>query len=316
MHKDLFPWKLAESEWPVVMSNGGGVNSMAMLVWMEQQGFRPKRILMADTGAEKPETWEYVLGPMADFLSRFGFPSIKVVRYQPQDYKNFPPYRTLEENCLTNGTLPSLAFGFKSCSQKWKIAPQDKELKEWGLAEKAWREGGKVMKLIGYDASPEDWRRRNHLGAQDDPLFGYRYPLQEAGWDREECKRQILSLGYPVPPKSSCFMCPAMKPSEIDELSPDLLRRIVRLEARAKPRLTDIEGLWRNGCKGTRGGVKKPGRISDYIRERGLLSENEVDAIEQNAFPDIVRYQEAHALGSDALSQLNDYRMGTSCPVG
>ena len=59
-----------------------------------------------------------------------------------------------------------------------------------------------------------------------------------------------------------------MKPQEIDELPMHLLPRIVIMEARAKPRLTDIDGLWRKGCKGTRGSVARPGSITEYIRQR------------------------------------------------
>src|SRR5262245_8737979 len=85
-----------------------------------------------------------------------------------RDFKNWPPYHTLEENYLTNGTLPSFAFGFKSCSLKWKAAPQDNFVKNWQQAIACWRDGQRVVKAIGFDAGPADLRRRNHAGNDND----------------------------------------------------------------------------------------------------------------------------------------------------
>src|SRR5688572_29721776 len=107
---------------PLVVSYGAGVDSTAMLVAFVRRGIRPDYILFADPGGEKPETLAFL--PLMDaYLHAAGFPPITTVRYEPRDFKHWPPYHTLEENCLTNGTLPSLAFGFRSCSQKWKIVP-------------------------------------------------------------------------------------------------------------------------------------------------------------------------------------------------
>src|SRR3546814_18225885 len=86
----------------------------------------------------------------------------EIVRYAPKRFKHWPPYFSLLENCLTNATLPSISFGRHSCSQKWKIQPQDKWVESWDLAKQAWARGDKVIKLIGYDASPADSRRYAH----------------------------------------------------------------------------------------------------------------------------------------------------------
>ncbi|WP_297083558.1 hypothetical protein [uncultured Demequina sp.] len=39
------------------------------------------------------------------------------------------------------------------------------------------------------------------------------------------------------------------------------------------------KGLWNQGVKGTRGATPKPGSMSEYIRQRGLLPASEVDRI-------------------------------------
>jgi hypothetical protein len=257
---------------PVTWAYGLGVDSTDAINEEIRRGERPDLILFADVRSEKPETYAYLPVQQAH-LAKHKFPPVIVVAYQPTDFKHWPPYYSLEENLLTNSTLPSLAFGFKSCSQKWKIGPQDKYCQAWQPAMDWWSLGGKVLKKIGYDAGPQDIRRRNHLGTDGDPLYEFSYPLQEWGWAREQCKEEIRRGGQPVPPKSACYFCPASQPEEIDLLAPFLLRRIVAIETRAQPRLEGVEGLWRTSTK------KRPGRMTDYIRAKGLLPADEVDRL-------------------------------------
>jgi hypothetical protein len=149
----------------LVVAYGMGVDSTAMLIGLAERGIRPAAILFADTGGEKPAT--YAFRPVFDaWLAAHNMPPITVVKNVVKDFKHYPPYHTLEENCLTNGTLPSVAFGFQmhSCSLKWKAAPQHKWLKAFPPAVAAWGRGEKVVRAIGFDASPGDKRRRNHAG--------------------------------------------------------------------------------------------------------------------------------------------------------
>src|SRR5437763_4716057 len=104
---------------PLVVAYGLGVDSTAMLVEFALRGIRPDLVLFADTGGEKPETYQY-LGVARDFLERVGFPDVVVVRYRPVR----AAYSTLEGQCLHTGTLPSLAYGGRSCAAKYKVQPQ------------------------------------------------------------------------------------------------------------------------------------------------------------------------------------------------
>jgi hypothetical protein len=153
------------------------------------------------------------------------------------------------------------------------------------------------LRAIGFDNSPGDRRRANHAGRIDDRFYDFWYPLQEWGWDRERCREEIRQAGLPVPPKSSCFFCSAMMPAEVRELPRDKLRRIVLLEARAEPRLRSIQGLWGNGCKGTRGGEKRPGRMTDFILDEGLLTAEEVRHLRGRVPLQLVENQYRHAEG-------------------
>ena len=67
--------------------------------------------------------------------------------------------------------------------------------------------------------------------------------------DRAACERTIRGAGLPVPPKSSCFFCPASKKAEIlwlRERHPRLLDRALTIEANARPNLTSVRGLGRS----------------------------------------------------------------------
>lgn len=229
-----------EPQSPLVVAYGAGVNSTAMLVEFARRDIVPDLILFADTGGEKPETYDY-LNVVRPFLQSVAFPEVVTVRYRPVR----AAYSTLEGQCLHTGTLPSLAYGGKSCSVKYKRQPQDRFVSRWPPALQCWRRGGRVVKAIGYDAGPSDCRRHHHEG---DERYRNWYPLAEWGMDRHDCERVIREAGLPVPMKSACFFCPASKKHEIlwlREHHPDLLERSLAIERTALPKLTSVKGLGR-----------------------------------------------------------------------
>lgn len=226
---------------PTIASYGGGVNSTAMLVGLVRRGERPDAILFADTGGEKPHTYRF-LDLFSQWLQESGFPPITVVS------ASFKRYSTLEENCLANATLPSIAFGFKTCSHKWKKEPQEKWANSWPVATEAWAAGGKVTKLLGFDADEPQ-----RAGIPEDAKYVYRYPLIEWEWGRDECVTAIQDAGLPDPGKSACFFCPSSKRSEIRALRkhyPELFDRAVAMEANAAANLGNVKGLGRDWAWG------------------------------------------------------------------
>lgn len=220
---------------PIVVAYGGGVNSTAMLVEFHRRGIQPDLILFADTGGERPETYAAVQ-KVSDWCKAHGMPEILTVQktYQGQ-------FEGLEKNCLRMKMLPSIAYGHKSCSQKYKVDPQNKFVNNWEPAQKAWDAGHKIIKAIGYDASEE---RRAKI--PEDEKYAYWYPLIEWGIFREDCVEICSAEGLPTA-KSSCFFCPSMKRREIIELAkmhPDLARRAIEMENNAQ--LTTVKGLGRD----------------------------------------------------------------------
>lgn len=103
------------------------------------------------------------------------------------------------------------------------------------------------MKCIGFDAT-EDHRvggggtYADAKGLKICPMPGLpayadrytiRYPLREWGLTRQDCGRIISAAGLPIPPKSACFFCPAMRLIEIERLKvldPELYALAVEME--------------------------------------------------------------------------------------
>lgn len=227
-----------------IVSFGGGSNSTAMIIGMYQKGIPIDMILFADTGAERPETYKFI-EKFNGWLTERNLPQITIVRHCDKDGNVLG----LEKDCLNARNLPSIAYGFKTCSQKHKIAPQDKFCNNYKQCKDIWAKGEKVVKYIGYDAGEE--RRKINAYAYDiqDKKYKRIYPLIDWEWYREDCVKAIQEEGLPLPGKSSCFFCPSMKKQEIKQLRkehPDLFARAIALEENAKDNLIKVKGLGRN----------------------------------------------------------------------
>jgi len=222
---------------------GAGVDSTAMLVALMLADLRPDVVTFANLNAERQETLDH-LDRMNDVVVEWGWESIIVCRKETLPGTG---YSDLYGNCMANETLPSLAFGLKSCSIKWKQQPQEQLIKGVKSGPNAcdphpiWieaqRRGERIVKLIGYDCSRADMRRsRNLPGADAD--FDFSYPLQILGWDRAVCVDVITEVlgAHMVPIKSACFFCPASKIWELYWLAahhPDQFERALVLERNA-----------------------------------------------------------------------------------
>lgn len=275
-----------------ILNYGAGVDSTAMIVGMIARGWSaPDLIIFSDTGSEKPETLAY-LDVMDEYLQANGWPKITRVKYVPTR----APYDTLHDKCFNNETLPSLAFGGHSCSLSFKVDVIDRYLN--GVTRgpnkcDAWlpkesqigksytvEEGGKkktryedtpvkATKYLGYDAGAADIRRANK-GRREDHQFRYEYPLQDWGWERQECVRQIAAAGLPVPIKSACWMCPASKPWELYWLAarhPELFLKAICMEDTARD---GKHGL------GTTKGLGRTWSWRTWAETEGVLAGNEI----------------------------------------
>ena len=205
---------------------GGGLNSTAMIVECRNRGLTPDWILFADTGSELPGTLEHVQRMREWCLCWPGAPAFEIVRWERVRgaVKGFEP---LHEQCLRTGELPSKAYGFAGCTTKWKIQPMDRWREDHGFQKGAF--------AVGYDAGEA---RRIKTACERGDVAGFTawYPLVAWGIDRAGCKAICDAEGIEVG-KSSCFMCPNMRPSEWAALRaehPKFYDTAIRIERNAK----------------------------------------------------------------------------------
>lgn len=197
------PWRC-----PWGVNYGGGVNSTALLVAAERAGLRPDWVLFADTGSERPETYANV-ERVSRWCEKVGFP-FATVKWIRRD----GTFESIHENCLRTRYLPSKAYGLAGCTYKWKIQPMQRWRKEHGF------DGGIVS--IGYDAGESRRIEKAKALACADEDRGANeemwYPLVAWRMDRAACVALVREAGF-APVKSSCFLCPNMKPAEWVDLS-------------------------------------------------------------------------------------------------
>lgn len=215
-----------------IVAYGGGTDSTAMLIEFVDREIDVDLILFADTGAEKPHTYRYI-EMFSEWLVDNEMPKITIIKNKQKS-----KIAGLEALCLKNKTLPSIAYGFKSCSVQFKIEPVDKFLKDNFKYD--W-DNNNIIKIIGYDAD-------EHQRAKDSPNEHYKneFPLIDWNMGRDECIKTIQDAGLRLPGKSACFFCPSSKPTEIRQLAknyPDLIERALKMEKQAE--LTTIKGLGR-----------------------------------------------------------------------
>lgn len=209
---------------PYIVAYGGGTNSVAMLCGFREQGIVPSLIVFADTGGELPHIYEHIKLMSCKTQEWWGIDIETVTaKFQGQP-------ESLEASCLRKRVLPSLAYGVKACSLKHKVDPQNKRLKQWMKANSI----KQVIRCIGYDAGEGHRKVDSEFKQLSKNLSGQNwYPLIEWQWRRQDCIEAINRHGLPLPGKSSCFFCPAMKFGEIIRLKkehPKYFARAIELE--------------------------------------------------------------------------------------
>ncbi len=134
-----------------IVGYGGGTNSTAMLIGLYHRKIPVDLILFSNTGGEQPHTYDFL--PIMDrWLEEHGLPTITQVEYTDRNGERL----TLEQECLRSGSLPAIAYGYKKCSLKHKVAPQDKFCNNYPPCREAWARGERIVKFIGFDIGEQN----------------------------------------------------------------------------------------------------------------------------------------------------------------
>jgi hypothetical protein len=196
-----------------ILSFGGGVNSVAILVLLAQGKIAPVDVaIFADTGCEMPETYTYIEKIVKPFCktNNINFTTIKNQE------------KTLLEHCQKLNLIPSRQQRW--CTDKWKT----RTIRKYLLTH--YPNATKITQLIGYAHGKE--KRANKCKAENPE-----YPLIKLKITRRKCKNIIRNAGLPVPVKSGCFLCPQKQVKEWIRLykeHPNLYHICEQLELNSK----------------------------------------------------------------------------------
>lgn len=188
-----------------VLSLGAGVNSTALMLYLVDQGLPLNEVIFADTGAERPETYEY--------LKKYTIPYLNEKKIPFTTVRN---KKTLIERCMQGHSLPDRRYRWST--RDFKIRPIYSYLKS--------KAPTRTYMGICYDeihrvkSSQIEWNTNI-------------YPLVEKRITRLGCVRIIQNHGWEIPVKSGCFFCPFTSKRGLYEIwltHPDLWKQAIALE--------------------------------------------------------------------------------------
>ena len=219
---------------------GGGVQSCAIASLIVQGKLAPPDIaLIADTGREKQSTWDYLKDIIQPALS------FKIHIIRKEDY-NSPDIWKKETLLLPaysdiNGD-PSKMPTF--CSGEWKIMVCNRFLRDKGIMPR--------HRINWYGFSLDEETRIVRLeNASRNKGKVFSFPLVDCvPMRRHDCINAVEKMGWPTPPRSSCWMCPNMRHDEWQDLKenyPEEFAKAVKLEVEVRQK--DPHAFFHRSCK-------------------------------------------------------------------
>jgi len=234
------------------LSFGGGVNSVAMMLMLLDQGVEFEAVFV-NHGTDWPETYEYV-DMLQGWLKDNGHKQITVLK---------PRVRTIDGRVFENlydyyaykKVFPMTMS--RACTSRFKIRPIYKYVKI------------PCFMMIGFAKEEERRVSINHERGVEN-----RYPLIENEIDRHGCKEIIKKNQLPIPMKSGCYICPFQPAYGFKQLRhkhPDLFCKATQLENNY------IERRRREG--------KKDVHIKNNRRLKYVIEETQMQIFEQDEYP-------------------------------
>lgn len=193
-----------------VLSYGGGVNSIALLLYILDQGKPLDAVVFADTGVEVPETYEYAK-MIKKFTDEYNIP-FKVVRSKGDD---------LYARCTRRKVVPSQIWRW--CTRDLKIRPIYAYYRSLKVH---------VNQYLGI--SYEERRRYRTSGVSYATNV---FPLIDDEITRDMCVDIIDDANLSLPVRSGCYICPFNSISrwvEIYKKHDDLYKKAIKLEENSK----------------------------------------------------------------------------------
>ncbi len=175
-----------------IWGSGGGTQSTAIAALICQGELSPDLSIIVDTERELSTTWDYLERWVIPALEAAGVKMHRVAksRYATVDLMRnddiLIPAFTTESGEV--GKLPTY------CSTEWK----QRVMRRWAA------EQGVLQADVWIGFTIDEMRRVT----QPTGKWQNRYPLIERRMTRGDCIGLAKRMGWPEPPRSSCWMCP------------------------------------------------------------------------------------------------------------
>ncbi|MGL5566652.1 MAG: hypothetical protein ACRDC4_13095 [Plesiomonas sp.] len=174
-----------EDAWAVtkfrVIMGGMGDDTAMMIAEMYERGYEPDEIVFCDTGSEFPHTYRFI-NFLQEWCAERKWSKVVVLKKFDKHGEPLSVIGMVE----ANNTLPAAAFGFKTCSMRFKTETGDKYFNNhpkawdaWGVDRKGSRASshtGSILRLIGINADEPDraarWKPQDKW-VQVFPLFDW-----------------------------------------------------------------------------------------------------------------------------------------------
>lgn len=178
-----------------VWASGGGVQSAAIAALIVLGRLpKPDLAVIVDTEREQSTTWEYMEQVISPALKAVRLELHRVLKseYEQRDLHSSTGTLLLPVYTTKNGEVGKLT---NYCSSYWKR----EVIKRWANAQ------GVKLAETWLGISVDEMRR---IQADRGNKWKNRYPLIELGLNRGQCEGLVMAMGWPKPPRSSCYQCP------------------------------------------------------------------------------------------------------------
>jgi hypothetical protein len=217
-------------------SYGGGTQSVAIAVLVAQGKLpKPECIVIADTGREASETWEYTERYVNPMLGAVGC----TIELAPHSLAKVDLFSGNGDLLIPTYTATGAMDGF--CSTEWK-----KRVVQRHLRSKGYGPAHPVITWIGISRDEIGRAKPSGLDWQE-----YAWPLiwMEPSMNRRDCYELVEKAGLPTPPKSSCWMCRHRRNSQwrrLRDYSPKDWEEACRMDLsiRTADLLSGGDGVW------------------------------------------------------------------------
>lgn len=210
-----------------VWSCGGGTQSAAMAALIVSgQLEKPDHAVMVDTEREASETWAYTEAVLRPALAGVGVDLVVVPK---------SAYATVDLYGLNGDLLLPVFTGSDGrlsgfCSTEWKKRPIERWMRAQGIDQAELWIGFSLDEQERVRHGPPAWITK-------------RFPLIERRMRRGDCVRLVEAMGWPSPPRSSCWMCPNRTNTEWRQLrdhAPEDFAQAVALDVQIRQRDPDV----------------------------------------------------------------------------